>query len=163
MALVQYWYFLSARLILLWWGHNEQKLHSVAGDSCLSPPFFVCLQDTYHPKICGFLSVWRLLLFFVYPWTSLCLQRVWFPATGPVPPLSLLISSYMPAVTWPPASLHYKKSINRLALWMPASTNWGVQMIQKGADESSITPPPLLPGPQSWWIVTLGPHPAPNS
>ena len=28
---------------------------------------FVCLQDTYHPKMCGFLSLWRFLLSSVCP------------------------------------------------------------------------------------------------
>ena len=30
---------------------------------------FVCLQDTYHPKMCGFLSLWRFLLSSVCPRT----------------------------------------------------------------------------------------------
>ena len=28
----------------------SNRLHAYAGDSCLSSPFFVCLQDTYQPK-----------------------------------------------------------------------------------------------------------------
>ena len=37
--------------------------------------FFVCLQDTWHPKICGFLLVWRFLLFFVCPRTPILFTR----------------------------------------------------------------------------------------
>ena len=28
----------------------SNRLHSDAGDSRLSPSFFVCFQDSYHPK-----------------------------------------------------------------------------------------------------------------
>ena len=50
----------------------SNRLHAYAGESCLSLPFFVCLQDTYHPKgvvscqsggSCLSLSVIGLLLF----------------------------------------------------------------------------------------------------
>ena len=40
----------------------SKRLHSDAGDSCLSLPFFVCPQDTYHPKMCDFLSALRFLI-----------------------------------------------------------------------------------------------------
>ena len=47
---------------------------------------------TYNPKMCGFLSVWRFLLFFVCPWMPLFTGGV---NTGPP---SLLLSSHLPAV-----------------------------------------------------------------
>ena len=33
---------------------GSKRLHLGARDSSLFPPFFSCLQDTYHPKMCGF-------------------------------------------------------------------------------------------------------------
>lgn len=56
--------------------------------------------SAYHPKMCGFLSVWTFLLFFVLG--PRCLQDAWFPAIWPYALLSLLIPRYLPAVT--PAS-----------------------------------------------------------
>lgn len=38
------------------------------------------------PKMCGFLSVWRFLLFFCLTVGSRCLQDVWCPAIWPVSP-----------------------------------------------------------------------------
>jgi len=44
----------------------SNRLHLLAGDSHSFPSFFVCLWGTYHPKVGGFLSVWRFLLFFFF-------------------------------------------------------------------------------------------------
>ena len=54
------------------------------------------------PKMCGFLSVWRFLLFFVCPLDlPCCLYDAWFPATWPHAhaPLSLCTPSYLSAPT----------------------------------------------------------------
>ena len=32
----------------------NKRLHLDARNSYLFPPFFSCLQDTYHPQMCGF-------------------------------------------------------------------------------------------------------------
>ena len=66
----------------------NNMLHSEAGDSRLSSPFFVCLQDAYYPKMCGFLSVWGFLLFFVCPWTPAVYKTCNFLPPGPCPPFS---------------------------------------------------------------------------
>jgi len=47
-----------------------RRWHILLFNSCLSPPFFVWLQDTDRPKMCGFPSVWRLLLLFICLWTA---------------------------------------------------------------------------------------------
>ena len=63
----------------------SNRLHS---DSSPFPHFFVCLQGTYQPQMCGFLSVWRFLVFFVCPWTVYKMHGFLLP--GPWPPFSLL-------------------------------------------------------------------------
>lgn len=75
----------------------SNKLHWGAGDSPLFLPFFVCLQDTYYPNMCGFLSVWKFLLFFAHG-PLLFASCVVSCRLAPVP-LSLFICSYLPAVT----------------------------------------------------------------
>ena len=47
----------------------SKRLHSDARYSLLFPPFFVCLQDTYHAKMCVFHVSPEVLLFFVCPRT----------------------------------------------------------------------------------------------
>ena len=95
----------------------SKGLHLGAGDSRLFPPFFVCLQDTYHPKMCGFLSVWRFLLSFVCPRTPAVYKMRGFLPSGACPPLSLLIPSYLPPVT------HRHVDVQRAGLWqrLPAT------------------------------------------
>ena len=75
----------------------SNRLHSDAGDFQSFSPFFVCLQGPFHPKMCVFWSVWRFWLLSARG--PLCLPDVWFPAIWPHGPLSLLIPSYLPAVT----------------------------------------------------------------
>lgn len=51
-------------------GHRSHSTLEIRG---LGPllSLVVCLQDTYHPKRCSFLSAWRFQLFSVCPWTPL--------------------------------------------------------------------------------------------
>ena len=75
----------------------SNRLHSNLGDSHPFPSFFVCLQGTYHPKMCSFLPVWRFQLFFcplMNP--AVCTMRAFLPS-GLMPP-SLLMPNYLPAL-----------------------------------------------------------------
>ena len=74
------------------------RLHSDAEDSYLFPPFFVCLKDTYHYMICGFLSVWRELSTFLCLFTDPAIFMLYESTWSPIS-ISLLIPGYLPAVT----------------------------------------------------------------
>ena len=79
----------------------SNMLHSDAGDSGFSTFLSFAstfLQETYCPKVGGFLSVWKVLLLFLAQGPC-CLHDAWFPAIWPWGPLSLLLLSYLPAVT----------------------------------------------------------------
>ena len=62
----------------------SKRLLSNTKDSCLLPPFFVCLQDPCHPKMCGFLSVQKFLLLSAQGPQGCYLEDAWFPAVWPV-------------------------------------------------------------------------------
>ena len=98
-------------------GIMSNRLHLGTGDVRPFPPFFVCLQDTYHSTMCGFLSVKRCLLFFVCPWTLLFAWCMVSCHVAPCPP-SLLVPNYLPAltVTALPCS-HY-------LIWQTAGSIW---------------------------------------
>ena len=96
-------YFLCASIILLKWEHNVQQVTGALGDSHLSSSFFVCFQGTYQPECmvscqsggsCSSLSAHGPLLF----------TRWLFSSHLAPAPISLLISSYLPALT-----VSYKK------------------------------------------------------
>lgn len=76
----------------------SKRLHSDARDSLLFLSFFVGLQDTYHPKMCGFMSVQRFLLFFVCPRTHIVDKMYGLLQFGLHPPFSVFFS-YLPAQT----------------------------------------------------------------
>ena len=63
----------------------SNRLHSEAGDLRHFLLFFVCLQGAYHPKMCGFLSVWR-FLGGCLPMGSAIFMMHGFLPSGPVPP-----------------------------------------------------------------------------
>ena len=76
----------------------SNRLQSEAGDFCLSPPFSVCYPDLYHPRCvvschsgssCFPLSAYGSPLF-----TRCMISCHLAPA-----PLSLLLPSYLPAIT----------------------------------------------------------------
>ena len=81
-----------------WWEHLICKANfivmrtswaKVTFRSWRFPPFpiFLCLPpECLSPKMCGFLSVQRFLLFFVFPRTSILYKMYGFLPHGPWPP-----------------------------------------------------------------------------
>ena len=93
----------------VWFYYNEGIMSNKLHDWRFTPLFTsLCFQGTYHHKMCAFLSVWRFLLFFICPWTPLFTWCVVSCHMAPCP-LSLLIPSYLPAVTISPfpSANHY--------------------------------------------------------
>ena len=66
----------------------SKRLHSDARASLLFLSFSVGLQDTYHPKMCGFMSVQRFLLFFVCQKTPI-VDKMYVSCNLACTPLSL--------------------------------------------------------------------------
>ena len=89
-------YFLSVRMIVVgaWWIDIYVRKMEIPS----FPPFLYMPPGQLPLKICGFLSVWRFLLFFACPWTPTVYKMHGFLAPG-LSPLSLLICSYLPALT----------------------------------------------------------------
>ena len=79
----------------------SNRLPSKASDQRFAPfsTSLVYLQGTYHPQMCGFLSIWKFLLFYVCPQTPTLYKICGFLPPGPWPPFSLLIANYLAAVT----------------------------------------------------------------
>ena len=89
---------LSARLILFQWEHNEQQV--MVGHRRFRPSlafFAFPPPPTHHPNVWFpvSLEVPAFLCLLMDPW---CLQDASFPATCPLPHISLLICSYLPVV-----------------------------------------------------------------
>ena len=70
-------------------------------DSHLSSPFFVCLQYTYLPKMCGFLSQSGGFCFSLSAPGPLLFTSCVISCHLAPSPISLLIPSYLPAVRSP--------------------------------------------------------------
>ena len=75
-------------------------------DSFLSPPFFVCLQDTCQPSCV--VSCQPGGSFFCLLKDPHCLQDGWFPAIWPVPPFLCSYLAYLPALANPQHSMFCK-------------------------------------------------------
>lgn len=67
-------------------GIMNNRLHLDAGDLRPFPLFFVCLQCTYNPKVCGFLSLWRFLLLSYLPMDPAIYTMHGFLPLGPMSP-----------------------------------------------------------------------------
>ena len=80
-------------------------LHSDAGDFLLSY-LSSSTSKTLSPKMCGFLSVWKFLLFFCMLMEACCSQDEWFPETWLLFPF-LCFFSYLPTVTSSPTQSHW--------------------------------------------------------
>ena len=75
----------------------SSRSHLDTGESCSFPPLFICFQGTYHPKMCGFLSVWRFPTFLCLPMNPAVGMIHGFLPSGPMPPF-LLMPNYLSAI-----------------------------------------------------------------